>query len=53
MTQTKNNLTAFGKPIKFSITEKSDVNFIGECDITDNELINISPKPMNSNLLNG
>jgi hypothetical protein len=45
MTQIKNNLTAFGKPIEFSITENGGVNFIGECDITDNELLNSAPKP--------
>jgi hypothetical protein len=44
MIQIKINLMVFGKPIKFSITENGGLNFIGECDITDNGLLNTTPK---------
>jgi archaellum biogenesis ATPase FlaH len=44
MTQIKNNLGAFGKTIAFTITENGGVEFLGECDVSDNELLKDTPK---------
>jgi hypothetical protein len=43
MTQIKNNLGAFGKTIAFTITENGGVEFLGECDVSDNELLKDTP----------
>lgn len=42
MTQIKNNLSAFGKTISFSINDIGGVNFLGECDISEDDLLNVT-----------
>ena len=42
MAQIKNNLTAFGKAVSFSINKKGGVEFHGECDISEDELLSIA-----------
>jgi RecA/RadA recombinase len=39
MTQIKNNLAASGKGIKFTIAGGSEVKFLGECDISEEDLL--------------
>jgi hypothetical protein len=39
MTQIKNNLSAFGKAISFTINENGAVVFTGECDIAEEDLL--------------
>jgi len=39
MAQIKNNLTAFGKAISFTINKRGGVEFLGECDISESELL--------------
>lgn len=39
MTQIKNNLSAFGKTISFKINNQGGVDFLGECDISEDELL--------------
>jgi len=39
MTQLKNNLTGFGKPVSFTINNRGGVDFLGECDISEEELL--------------
>jgi archaellum biogenesis ATPase FlaH len=39
MTQIKNNLTTFGKAVGFTISDKGGVDFIGECDVSENDLL--------------
>lgn len=39
MTQIKNNLSAFGKAISFTISDTGSVEFLGECDILEEELL--------------
>lgn len=47
MTQIKNNLSPFGKAVSFTINNKGKVEFIGECDITEEDLLSPDavPKP--------
>lgn len=39
MTQIKNNLTTFGKSISFTINGRGKVRFIGECDVSESDLL--------------
>lgn len=39
MTQIKNNLLAFGKSISFTISGTGSIEFLGECDISEEELL--------------
>ena len=39
MAQIKNNLTSFGKAVSFSINSKGCVDFHGECDVSEEELL--------------
>ena len=39
MAQIKNNLAAFGKAISFTINKRGGVEFLGECDISESELL--------------
>jgi len=42
MAQIKNNLSAFGKAVSFSINKRGGIDFLGECDISEDELLSIS-----------
>jgi len=42
MAQIKNNLTAFGKAVSFSISKHGSVEFHGECSISEDELLSVS-----------
>lgn len=42
MAQIKNNLTAFGRAVSFSINKKGGVEFHGECDISEDELLSVA-----------
>ncbi|MDR0286778.1 MAG: AAA family ATPase [Clostridiales bacterium] len=44
MAQIKNNLTAFGKTISFTINNRGGVDFLGECDISEDELLSADEK---------
>ena len=39
MTQIKNNLSSFGKAISFTINDIGGVEFLGECDIVEEDLL--------------
>ena len=39
MTQIKNNLSAFGKAISFTIGDGGEVEFLGECDVSEEDLL--------------
>ena len=39
ITQIKNNLSPFGKAIKFTINDRGKVVFLGECDVSDEDLL--------------
>ena len=39
MAQIKNNLSAFGKTVSFTINKRGGVEFLGECDISEDELL--------------
>ena len=39
MAQIKNNLSAFGKAVSFTVNQRGGVEFLGECDITEEELL--------------
>jgi hypothetical protein len=39
MTQIKNNLSAFGKAISFTIGDGGEVDFLGECDVSEEDLL--------------
>ena len=39
MTQIKNNLSSFGKAVKFTINDNGGVDFHGECDISEEDLL--------------
>ena len=39
MTQIKNNLSSFGKAVKFTINDSGGVDFHGECDISEEDLL--------------
>jgi len=39
MTQIKNNLSPFGKAISFTIGDSGGVEFLGECDVHEDELL--------------
>ena len=39
MTQIKNNLSKFGKSVAFTITGNGSVDFLGECDISEDDLL--------------
>ena len=42
MAQIKNNLTTFGKTVSFTIGKRGGVKFLGECDISENELLSVN-----------
>lgn len=45
LTQIKNNLSAFGKAVSFTINDKGAVKFLGECDVSEADLLsNTLPK---------
>ena len=44
MAQIKNNLTTFGKAIRFTINKRGGVEFLGECDISEEELLSTTPE---------
>ena len=39
MTQIKNNLSTFGRPVSFTINNRGGVEFLGECDVTEEDLL--------------
>jgi len=39
MAQIKNNLSAFGRAVSFTVNQRGGVEFLGECDITEEELL--------------
>jgi len=42
MAQIKNNLSEFGKAISFSINKNGSVDFHGECDVAEDELLSVT-----------
>lgn len=42
MTQIKNNLSSFGKAVSFTINDSGKVEFLGECDISEEDLLTVS-----------
>jgi archaellum biogenesis ATPase FlaH len=39
LTQIKNNLSSFGKAVSFTINGKGGIEFIGECDVSEHDLL--------------
>ncbi len=39
MKQIKNNLSAFGRSVSFTINDRGGVDFLGECDVTEEDLL--------------
>ena len=42
MAQIKNNLAAFGKSVSFTINKRGGIDFHGECDISEDELLSVA-----------
>jgi hypothetical protein len=42
MTQIKNNLSTFGKAVSFTINDSGGVKFLGECDISEEDLLSVT-----------
>jgi len=42
MAQIKNNLSTFGKAVSFTINKRGGIDFQGECDISEDELLSVA-----------
>ena len=51
MAQIKNNLTSFGKAISFTINQRGGVKFLGECDVSEEELLSTAAEEKKSKFL--